>query len=243
MLENFFRFTGLLYEMEKISEEVVSVLVTCPLFLGLKKDELSELLKRTSSRVRNFSKGDMVAQAGDEVFFLHIMILGSVKGEMVDVAGKVIKIEDIVPPRPLAPAFLFGNQNRYPVNITASDAVRILSIPVDEFLKMMQTNEGVLRNFVNNVSSRGQFLSNKIKFLSFTSIKGKLAQYLLDLAGRTGTDRVTMPLSQVQLSELFGVARPSVGRAISEMNHDGIIRTDGKVVELLDKPKLSRLLS
>ena len=171
------------------------------------------------------------------------MIQGSVKGEMVDFAGKVIKIEDIVPPRPLAPAFLFGNQNRYPVNITASDAVRILSIPVDEFLKMMQTNEGVLRSFVNNVSSRGQFLSNKIKFLSFTSIKGKLAQYLLDLAGRTGTDRVTMPLSQVQLSELFGVARPSVGRAISEMNHDGIIRTDGKMVELLDKPKLSRLLN
>lgn len=228
--------------MENISQEVASLLVNCPLFLGLKEDELFEILKLTSSRIRSFSKGDMVAQAGDEVFFLHIMIRGSVKGEMVDFAGKVIKIEDIVPPRPLAPAFLFGNQNRYPVNITASDAVSILSIPGDEFLKIMQTSERVLRNFVNYVSSRGQFLSNKIKFLSFTSIKGKLAQYLLDLAGKSGADRVKMPLSQLQLSELFGVARPSVGRAISEMNHDGIIRTDGKEVVLLDKAKLSALL-
>ncbi len=228
--------------MESITNEVVSVLAVCPLFLGLKEDELSELLKASTSRIRSFPKGDLVAQAGDEVFFLHIMLEGSVKGEMVDYDGKVIKIEDIAPPRPLAPAFLFGNQNRYPVNITASNHVKILSIPGDEFLKMMQTNERVLRNFVNNVSSRGQFLSNKIKFLSFTSIKGKLAQYLLDLAGKTGSDTISLPLSQSQLSELFGVARPSVGRAISEMNHEGIIRTDGKVVELLDKPKLSALL-
>ncbi len=228
--------------MENITDEVVSVVVTCPLFLGLKFDEISELLMASTSRLRSFSKGDMVAQAGDEVFFLHIMIEGSVKGEMVDFAGKVIKIEDLTPPRPLAPSFLFGSQNRYPVNITASDAVRILSIPRDEFLKMMQSNRRVLRNFISNVSSRGQFLSNKIKYLSFTSIKGKLAQYLLDLAGKTSSDRISLPISQSQLSELFGVARPSVGRAISELNHEGLIKTNGKVVDLLDKAKLSALL-
>lgn len=228
--------------MENITDKVVSVLATCPLFLGLTFNELSELLMASTSRLRSFSRGDLVAQAGDKVFFLHIMIKGSVKGEMVDYAGKVIKIEDIIPPRPLAPSFLFGNQNRYPVNITASEDVEILSIPGDEFLKMMQSNGRVLRNFINNVSSRGQFLSNKIKYLSFTSIKGKLAQYLLDLAGKTSSDRISLPLSQSQLSELFGVARPSVGRAISELNRDGLIKTNGKEVELLDKAKLSALL-
>ena len=228
--------------MDHLSEEIVTILATCPLFSGLNEGELATLLSGSASRLRNFSRGDLVAQAGDEVFFLHIMIEGSVKGEMVDFTGKVIKIEDIVPARPLAPAFLFGNQNRYPVNITASDDIQILSIPRDTFLKMMQTNERVLRNFVNNVSSRGQFLSNKIKFLSFTSIKGKLAQYLLDLAEKRGSGRVTMPLSQSQLAELFGVTRPSVGRAISEMNHEGIIRTEGKQVVLLEKSKLTKLL-
>jgi CRP-like cAMP-binding protein len=212
------------------------------LFLGLNEGEVEEILSGSFCRMRKYSRGDLVAQAGEEVFFLNIMVQGSVKGEMDDYAGKVIKIEDIHPPRPLAPAFLFGSQNRYPVNITASDDVKVLSISRDEFLKMMQTNERILRNFVNNVSSRGQFLSNKIKFLSFTSIKGKLAQYLLDMAGKTGSDRIILPLSQTELAELFGVARPSVGRAISEMNHDGIIQTEGKQVLLLDKARLSDLL-
>ncbi len=228
--------------MERITDQVVEILSGCSLFTGLATEELSRLIMASSGRIKSFAKGELVAQAGEEIFFLHVMLEGHVKGEMVDFAGKVIKIEDLGPSRPLAPAFLFGEQNRYPVNITASDEVKILSIPRDAFLGMMQTSELVLRNFVNSVSSRGQFLSNKIRFLSFSTIKGKLAQYLLDMARKTGSERFFLPHSQSQLSELFGVARPSVGRAISEMNQDGIISTEGKQVVILDSPRLSSLL-
>jgi len=228
--------------MEKITDQVVEVLKGCPLFHGLPPEELSRLLLASSGRIKRYAKGELVAQAGEEIFFLHVMLEGHVKGEMVDFAGKVIKIEDLGPSRPLAPAFLFGDQNRYPVNITASDEVKILAIPRDAFLGMMQSSELVLRNFVNSVSSRGQFLSNKIRFLSFTTIKGKLAQYLLDIARKKGSERFSLPHSQSQLSELFGVARPSVGRAISEMNQEGIIHTDGKQVSILDSSRLSSFL-
>ena len=228
--------------MAKISEEIIAVVQACPLFAGLSREELCVLLDQCSCRVRSFRKGDMVAVAGDEIGFMHIVVEGIVTGEMVDFAGKVIKIEDIEPPRPLAPAFLFGKQNSYPVNITAGTDVKILSIPRDEFLKMMQSSERVLRNFVNIVSSRGQFLSNKIRFLSFSSIKGKLAQYLLDLAKKQGKGNMQLSHSQAQLSELFGVARPSVGRAIGELNQEGIIRTEGKQVQILDLARLSALL-
>jgi CRP-like cAMP-binding protein len=229
-------------EMGKITEEVITVIQNCPLFVGLSREELSGLLELCSCRIRSFKKDQMVAVAGDEIGFMHILIEGHVKGEMVDFAGKVIKIEDIEPPRPLAPAFLFGQQNRYPVNITAGVDVKILSIRKDEFLKLMQTSERILRNFVNIVSSRGQFLSNKIRFLSFSTIKGKLAQYLLDLSKKAGSGPIQLSHSQAQLSELFGVARPSVGRAISELNQEGIIRTGGKQVQILDLARLSALL-
>ena len=228
--------------MEKVSDEIISHIQDCPLFLGLKLEELTGLLHASSSRIRSFEKGELVAQAGDEIGFMHILVSGRVKGEMVDYTGKVIKIEDIEPPRPLAPAFLFGKQNSYPVTITAADNLRVLSIPRDEFLKMMQSSEQILRNFVNIVSSRGQFLSSKIRFLSFTTIKGKLAQYLLDLANKNGEGPYQLPHSQAQLSELFGVARPSVGRAISELNQEGIIRTEGKQVHILNLQELSTLL-
>ena len=193
----------------QLSEPDFSLLTQCPIFKGTSARELEGLLENSSYRIHEYGKGEMVVQAGDVVNFQRIVISGSVKGEMVDFAGKVIKIEDIQPPGPLAAAFLFGNQNRYPVNIIANETTSILSIPKDSFLHMMQGHERVLVNFLHAVSSRGQFLSGKIRFLSFTTIKGKIAQYLLDLSARQESERVLLPLSQNQLSELFEIGRAS----------------------------------
>jgi len=225
-----------------LSEADVTLLALSPVFEGMKISELNKILEQSHFRINEYVKGELVARAGDPVIFMRIVIEGSVKGEMVDFAGKVIKIEDILPPRPLAAAFLFGSQNQYPVNIIANDATRLLSVPKDSFLHMMQNNVRVLENFLHAVSSRGQFLSGKIRFLSFSTIKGKIAQYLLDLSNRQNSNTFSLPLSQAQLSELFGVTRPSIGRAMGEMNRDGLIHTKGKQVSILHRPGLLSLL-
>ena len=228
--------------MEMGEEHIERLLQECTLFRGMGYDEIKQVLQGNLGRIRSYAKGSLIAQAGEELRSMQILLQGTVKGEMVDIAGKVIKIEDISPPRPLAPAFLFGHQNRYPVNISAAEDVKILSIPRDSFLHILQENEKVLVNFINILSNRGQFLSNKIKFLSFTSIKGKLARYLLDLREQTDSGQLVLPHSQAQLAELFGVARPSIGRALVELNQDRIICTEGKHVEILDQEGLKAYL-
>jgi CRP-like cAMP-binding protein len=223
-------------------EQVIEILKECTLFKGMSGEEISSVLSGQLGRIRRYSRDSLIAHAGEEVASLQILLQGSVKGEMVDFTGKAIKIEDIVPPRPLAPAFLFGSRNRYPVNISAAEDVQLLSIPRDRFLQILQQSEQVLVNFINIVSNRGQFLSGKIKFLSFTTIKGKLAQYLLDLSRQAASGRLVLPHSQSQLAELFGVARPSIGRAMGELNQDGIILAEGKKVEILDPEGLASYL-
>lgn len=242
MWQNFFDEPELYQGMSMSEENIIGLLRECTLFQGMSNQEISRVLSGNMGRIKSYSRDVLIAQAGDEVHSLHLILQGSVKGEMVDYTGKVIKIEDIAPLRPLAPAFLFGSQNRYPVNITTGEDVMVLSIPRDRFLIMLQESEKVLVNFINIVSSRGQFLSNKIKFLSFTTIKGKLAQYLLDLSGQAGSNSFMLPHSQSQLSELFGVARPSIGRAMSELNRDGIFRAEGKRVVILDHSGLTAYL-
>lgn len=221
---------------------MIELLKECPLFKGMSPLEISGVLSGHMGRIKAFPKGSLIAQAGEEVRSLQILLQGSVKGEMFDFTGKVIKIEDIAPPRPLAPAFLFGSRNRYPVNISSVEDTILLSIPRELFLRELQKSEKVLVNFMDIISSRGQFLSNKIKFLSFSTIKGKLAQYLLDLSKQAGSTNFVLPHSQSQLSELFGVARPSIGRAIGELNAEGLILAEGKKVVILDHSGLSAYL-
>lgn len=217
-------------------------LVRCPLFKGLNEDEIKALLEKTIHQVKKYKKDDVIALSNEEITSQLSVIEGSVKGEMIDFNGKTIKIEDIEAPRPLAPAFLFGKNNRYPVNIVANKDVVILSFPKSSFIKMLQNEEKILHNYLDIISNRAQFLSSKIKLLSFHTIKGKMAQYILQIMKKTNNSEIVLTKSQSQLAEIFGITRPSLGRVVREMNDEEIIISTGKNIKIINKKKLTALL-
>ena len=65
--------------MKAISEEILHVLEECPLFTGMDGREIERLLLSSSSRIRNYDRNELVAREGEKVFFLNIVISGSVK--------------------------------------------------------------------------------------------------------------------------------------------------------------------
>jgi CRP/FNR family transcriptional regulator, dissimilatory nitrate respiration regulator len=213
------------------------ILTISPIFAGLSVEELQLMFQKCHCFTKSYEVGEIAAFSGEPVNFLVIVLEGSVKGEMVDFSGKIIKIDDIRSPNPLASAFIFGKQNKFPVNVMANERTKLLYIPKFDFLKMLQTDIRVMQNFLNVISGHSQMLANKLKFLSFKTIKGKLAQYLLALAG-PDRDMVELPLTQNSLAEQFGVARPSLARALGEMAEEGMISVDRKVVRILDRKRL-----
>ena len=101
-------------------------------------------------------------------------------------------------------------------------------------------SDRILINFLDMISNRSQFLSEKIKFLSFKTIKGKLAQFILQRAGEDKSD-IVLEMTQNDLADFFGVARPSVARALGEMEDAGLIEARGKNIKILDKQGLAIL--
>jgi CRP-like cAMP-binding protein len=214
-----------------------NILINSPIFAGLSEQELEEIFSKSHHFAKTFEVGDIAAFSGETVNFLMIVLEGSVKGEMVDFSGKIIKIDDIRAPFPLASAFIFGKQNKFPVNVMANEKTKLLYIPKYDFMKMLQGDMRILQNFLNVISGHTQILANKLKFLSFKTIKGKIAQYILSLAG-PDKDIIELPLTQHDLAEQFGVARPSLARALGDMADEGILSVDRKVIRILDRKKL-----
>lgn len=218
-----------------------SILSQSPVFKGLKPENIENLLLNTIFQVKRFQKNELIVSKGEPVKNLFIIHKGCVSGEMLDYSGKMLKVEDIEAPNPLATAFLFGNNNLFPVSVTANSEVEILAIPTSEFLKMMQKEQKVLINYLNVISSRAQFLSDKLQLLSFRNIRSKVAFYLLKRAA-PGLQIVEMPKNQKQLADLFGVTRPSLARVLSEMQKENIIRLEKKSIRILNRQLLNSLL-
>jgi len=218
-------------------------LIYCPLFRGMSTPDLNRTLSSLIYQVKKFNRDDLLVSAGEDVVSLIIILSGSVKGEMVDFSGRIIKIEDIEAVRPLAPAFLFGKEHYYPVNITANEEVSALLLPKSSVIRLMQLEKTFLENFLNHISDRAQFLSDKLKFLSFQSIRGKVAHYFLQLSQKTGSDTIVPGISHEELAAFFGVARPSLTRVIRELDRENIIRATGKTIRILDQSRLAAMIS
>jgi len=218
----------------------INTLRFCPLFKGIPPFEITILLEKVNYQILEYTTDVMIAQHGDECNRLMIVLEGWVRGEMMDKSGKTIKIEDMGPGHPLASAFVFGMQNRFPVNIIANESVKIMVVYVADFISLMQMDARVLHNYLNVVCTRSQFLANKIKFLSFMTIKEKIAHYLIEKSQGNTFRIIELNQSQQELADLFGVTRPSLARAIGEMEADGIITMSKKQIIIEDFSALQK---
>lgn len=204
------------------------------LFRGLTPSEIGVVIKKVHHQVRSFSRGDMVLQAGLEYLRLMIIVEGAVVAEMVDFEGRVLKIEQLEAPNTIASAFLFGNDNHLPVMVTALNDTRVILLHRDDLILLFQQDTRIMRNFLDMISTRAQFLSSKIKMLGFQTIKGKLAHYLLQMYKLQQSTKITVEKTQNELAEMFGVARPSLSRALRELHAEGVVNARGRHVELLN---------
>ncbi|MFW9623405.1 Crp/Fnr family transcriptional regulator, partial [Bacteroides graminisolvens] len=192
-------------------------------------------------KVKNYTKGEILAHQGDVCNKLIILTKGSVRGEMIDESGRIVKIEDIASPRALAPLFLFGAANRFPVEVTANENTEVIIIPKESVIKLFARNEAFLENYMNMSANYAQTLSEKLFFMSFKTIRQKLASYFLRLSATQGS-QILLDRSQQELADYFGISRPSLAREVSHMQDDGLIKADRKQITILNKEKLKILI-
>ncbi len=211
------------------------------IFNGISADEIPMFLSQGNYTLKRYHKNEVIAYAGEPCDYLIILISGSLRAEMLDFSGKTLKVEDIIAPRAIASGFLFGKNNSFPVNILVNEDVQILSIPKNSVLDHLKSNEIFLMNFLNNISNYIHFLTQRIYFLSFKTIREKIAQYLLNISS-VEKNLIVLPKSITELSEYFGVARPSLSRVLGDLEKDGIIIANRRKIQIFDRKRLIEIV-
>mgnify|MGYP000692231650 CR=1 FL=1 len=208
---------------------MIPVLINNPLFRGITPEKLSANLEEISFHTRSYKKGEILARQGDVC-------------NRLDYSGRLIKVEDIAAPRAIAPLFLFGEENRYPVEVTANEPTEVIEIPKTSVLELFRKNEQFLENYMNLSANYARTLSDKLFFMSFKTIRQKIASYLLRLYKQQQQLHITLDRSQQELSDYFGVSRPSLARELAHMQEDGLLTADRKQITILQKEELVRLI-
>jgi len=217
--------------------DTLESLFTCPLFKGLTQEEIMQLMHTIRYRVIHYQKGDVFAQAKTKCMHADIILNGEMTTSLVNPVGRSIHITVLRKGNMLAPAFLFAQQNLYPVTAVATTYASVFRIMPPEFETLLKSDSRISMNFVRILSNLVANLTQKVGIQSL-SVREKVCLFLKQECQLQQSNDLRMNLSRQQLADKFNIQKFSLQRCLNELQEEKIIQLDGKTIHVLDPEKL-----
>lgn len=187
--------------------------------------------------VVGFKKGDSIIKQGTYSTNIIFLRKGLVK---IHITGpyneQIVKLAK--PPTYLGLPTTFGAKvNQY--SITALEDCEVCFIDITVFRNLLKESEHfsyeIIQALCRYEIESFRRCANRTQKLT----RGNLADVLLDFANNIfQSDVFIVPISQTEIGNLIDTSRESVSRMLSEFEKDGIIRTTGKQMEIINKKSL-----
>ncbi len=224
-------------------DEVIRRLGQCRPFRGLPRSEIHSIVEELHHWIRTYTKGQWLYTRGERIDFLVFLLQGSIRAQMQDSEGKVVRIDTLHGPQMIAPAFVFSSHRRLPIDIIAhSDQVLVLEAPRKVIFRLLHRSPVCLESFLQDIGDKFAFLAEKVMAFSFFTIQQKVAHFLLTEFEKQGPS-ILLSLTRDEWADLFGVTRPSLSRVLSDMVRMDWIGVSGKTISVRNPDALRSVLN
>jgi len=220
-------------------DKIDTVLHRTPLFSGLAQAERIEV--RGIATLRDYAKGQLIFSEGDPGEGFHVILEGQVKVFKVSSEGKEQILHMLGPTEPFGEAaVLFGR--RFPASSHALTRVQTLFFPRSAFVDLIGRQPSLALNMLAVLSLRLHQFAAQVEALSLKEVPGRLAGYLLFLAEtQTPANPIHLTISKGHLASLLGTIPETLSRIFAKMSDQGLIRVQGRTIDLIDPSKLKAL--
>jgi len=215
-------------------------LARVPIFSGLSEAELAFLSQRTIPR--HYKAGEIVFSEGEPCAGLYVVEAGQVRIYKSSAGGReqVLSVDGAGSSIAELPVFDGGN---YPASVTAIDDATLLFVSKQDFQALCLAHPQVALKVLRVVGARLRRLVGIIEELSFTTVRHRLASFLLRLAAKEGKHtgdglEVTLPISNQELAAQIGTVRELVSRNLSRLQAEGMLKMDGRTLIICDPKAL-----
>jgi CRP-like cAMP-binding protein len=211
-------------------------LTKVPIFSGLTESELAFLAQRAVSR--RYAAGELVFAEGDPCSGMYVVESGQIRIFKSSAGGREQVLSIDGPGSSVAELPVFDGGN-YPASVAAVENATLLFVSKQDFQALCLAHPQVALKVLRVVGARLRKLVGIIEELSFTTVRHRLASFLLRLAQKEGARteegiEVTLPASQQDVASQIGTVRELVSRNLSRFQSAGLVRVEGRSVVIRD---------
>ena len=190
-----------------------------------------------------FNKGEALFEEGSNVDGIYFIENGTAKLYKLGFNRKeqilrFIKEGDIIGYRALL------IDEAYQATAEAMSDLQAIFIPSDVFLHLLEVDSQLSYTMLQIISFELGESSNTVTFLAQKTVRERLAEVLLLLEQKLGTDPegfIKISLTREEIANLIGTATESAIRLISEFKQDDYIAVEGRNIKILNHEKLKKL--
>lgn len=218
------------------SPDYSATLAKVPIFAGLAPDELAFLAQRAVPR--HCSPGEMLFVENEPCAGLYVVERGHVRIFKSSPTGREQVLSIDGPGSSVAEVPVFDGGN-YPASASAVDHATLLLVKKQDFQALCLEHPQVALKVMRVVGARLRRLVGIIEELSFTTVRHRLASFLVREAQRHGKPaaegiEIEVPQSNQELASQIGTVRELVSRNLSRFQAEGLLRIDGRRVLILN---------
>lgn len=223
--------------MERIicTPEYRERLFRIPLFRELADNVKSMLLERLDHQFFRADRHEIIARQGTACRQLYILLKGRIRAELIDDSGNEVIIEYIEAPRSFATMYLFfaPQDNLLPLSFSAAEDSILFTATKESVFRLISGDPDILRSFLTVTGTCNRSTISRLNILSHKNIRNRFVAYLFEHR-QVGSPRIMITHNQVQLARYLNVTRPALSKEINRMIKEGLIRIEGKRIELMN---------
>lgn len=224
-----------------MEKKITEALMRCQLFEGLSAEDIDFAAAAVKHRLVRFDKDDVYALAGTPCRYADIIVEGEMTARMVGPSGKFVQMATIEVGTLVAPAYIFAKDNRLPVSVETTAPTVVFRMMPAGLYQLMKGDDRVGMNFIRQLSSTSEFLARKTQMLTLSTVREKVAAFLLDEAAHHDGKTFTLTMSRQEIADTFAIQKFSLQRVIREFTDDGLIATNGKTITIVDSEGLRKI--
>ncbi len=209
-----------------------------PLLSALGKPQLQDLLRACPTK-------DL--PAGSQVFFPHqqadrfyVILAGNVKVYKISPTGNQQILHLFGPGETFGEAAMWAGIC-YPAHAEAITDVTLLGVSRKVVKDLIDRNTDLALNMMAGMSAKLREFNQLIEQLSLKEVPARLANILLELPAKPGTNTIVLKQSKRELAAQIGTIAETLSRAFKKLTISGLIEVKGSQITILDPEGLADL--
>ena len=223
--------------------KIKTILEKNQLFSNMSEAHMEHILDCSNSRLKSYGAGQIIFSQEEKPNKFYAVISGKVALVKNVALGKKNILFQLQEGSVFGEDFFLDKEEEYWYDAEAITNSLILEFSLKFFSDMCEEGcvccKQLLRNLLTIITKKEKLFLKKIYINSSTGLFAKISIWLMNNADEKGVLRSGM--GREELANYFGVARPSLSRALMKMQEDGLIKVKKDIFYIADFDRVKEL--